>query len=217
MRKEIKKLRNLEIKGKAKHWWQDKIKIIRKTAKPQAKRLQRLTKKFGSLGLVILVSNAVLGSLFIPKNHFQILKEKLVQDPYNIEAHLQLAKIFLEANQFEKAEKELLVVQSLQQLDNRVTEQTKVLGVSDTLEKLWQQKHYSDPKDIKKLISRWEEILEKYPDYRDGYLQLAYLYYKIYQNEKAKENLTKALELDPNFEPTQEVKNFSDKLFLFRL
>jgi len=217
MRKEIKKLRNLEIKGKAKHWWQDKIKIIRKTARFQAKRLQRLTKKFGSLGIVILVSGAVLGSLFLPKNDFQILKEKLVQDPYNIEAHLQLAKIFLEANQFEKAEKELLVVQSLQQLDNRVTEQTKVLGVSDTLEKLWQQKHYSDPKDIKKLISRWEEILEKYPDYRDGYLQLAYLYYKIYQNEKAKENLTKALELDPNFEPTQEVKNFSDKLFLFRL
>jgi len=45
-----------EIKGKIKSWWQDKIKIIRKTAKPQAKRLQRLTKKFGSLGIVILIS-----------------------------------------------------------------------------------------------------------------------------------------------------------------
>jgi tetratricopeptide (TPR) repeat protein len=208
MRKEIKKLRNLEIKGKIKSWWQNKIKIIRKTAKPQAKRLQRLTKKFGSLGIVVLVSEAILGSLFLPKNDFQILKEKLIKQPYNLKAHLELAKIFLKTNQFEKAEKELLITKSLQQLNNRIAEQSRVLGVSDTLEKLWQQKHYSDPKDIKKLISGWEEVLEKYPDYRDGYLQLAYLYYKIYQDEKVKENLTKALELDPNFPPTQEIKKF---------
>jgi len=214
IKKEIKKLRRLEIKGKIKSWWQDKIKIIRKTTKPQAKKLQRLTKKFGSLGLLILVSGAVLGSLFLPKNDFQILKEKLVQDPYNIEAHFQLAKIFLEANQFEKAEKELLVVQSLQQLDNQVTEQAKVLGVSDTLEKLWQQKHYSDPKDIKTLISRWEEILEKYPDYRDGYLQLAYFYYKLGEDKKAKENLKKSLDLDPNNEKIKELKGIIFKSLL---
>jgi tetratricopeptide (TPR) repeat protein len=208
MRKEIKKLRNLEIKGKIKSWWQNKIKIIRKTTKPQAKRLQGLTKKFGSLGLVILVGGVVLASFILPKNDFQILKEKLVKEPYNLKAHLELAKIFLKTNQFEKAEKELLITKSLQQLNNRIAEQSKVLGVSDTLEKLWQQKHYSDPKDIKKLISGWEEVLEKYPNYRDGYLQLAYLYYKIYQDEKVKENLTKALELDPNFPPTQEIKKF---------
>jgi hypothetical protein len=41
-KREIKKLRNLEIKGKIRSWWQNKIKIIRKTTKPQAKRLQRL-------------------------------------------------------------------------------------------------------------------------------------------------------------------------------
>ena len=205
IKKEIKKLRNLEIKGKIKSWWGDKIKTIRKTAKPQAKRLQRLTKKFGSLGLAILVGGTVLGPLFFSKNDFQVLKEKLVKNPYDLESHLELAKIFLGANQFEKAEKELLAVQFLHQLNNQAIEQLKVLGNTDTLEKLWNQKHYSDPKDIKKLISGWEETLEKYPDYRDGYLQLAYLYYKIYQDEKAKENLTKALELDPNFETAQEL------------
>jgi len=196
MKREIKKLRNLEIKGKIKSWWQNKIKIIRKTTKPQAKRLQRLTKKFGSLGIVILVSGAVLGSLFLPKNNFQILKEKLVKNPYDLEAHLELAKIFLKSNQFEKAEKELRFLQSNSQFAIRNPE----------IEKLWREKHYSDPKDIKKLISGWEEVLEKYPNYRDGYLQLTYLYYKTYQDEKAKENLTKALELDPNFPPTNEIK-----------
>ena len=191
-----------EIKGKIKSWWQDKIKIIRKTAKPQAKRLQRLTKKFGSLGIVILISGFVLGSLFFSKNDFQILKEKLVKEPNNLGLHLQLAKILLDANQFEKAEKELKFLQNNPRFarlpDGQETRNSEI-------ERLWQQKHYSDPKDIKKLISYWEEILEKYPNYRDGYLQLAYLYYKIYQDEKAKENLTKALELDPNFETAQEL------------
>jgi len=186
MKKEIKKFRNLEIKGK----------IIRKFAKPQAKRLQRLTKKFGSLGILILISGAVLGSLFLPKNNFQILKEKLVKSPYDLEAHLELAKIFLEARQFEKAEKELKFLRANSQSPTHNLE----------IKKLWQQKHDSDPKDIKKLISGWEGVLEKYPDYRDGYLQLAYLYYKIYQDKKAKENLTKALRLDPNFSPTEELK-----------
>jgi len=180
----------------SKSWWQNKIKIIRKTAKPQAKRLQRLTKKFGSLGIVILVSGMVLTSFILPKNNSQVLKERLIKEPNNFELHLQLAKIFLQANQFEKAEKELKFLQANSQSEIHNLE----------IEKLWLQKHYSDPKDIKKIISFWEEILEKYPDYRDGYLQLAYLYYKTYQDDKAKENLTKALELDPNFPPTNEIK-----------
>jgi tetratricopeptide (TPR) repeat protein len=203
MKKEIKKLRNLEIKGKIKSWWQNKIKIIRKTTRPQAKRLQRLTKKFGSLGIVILISGAVLGSLFLPKNNFQILKEKLAKNPYDLEAHLELAKIFLKSNQFEEAEKELKFLQANSQ-SARLPDGQAIRN--SVIETLWQQKHYSDPKDIKKLISGWEEVLEKYPDYRDGYLQLAYLYYKTYQDEKAKENLTKALRLDPNFSPTEELK-----------
>jgi len=182
----------------SKSWWQDKIKIIRKTAKPQAKRLQRLTKKFGSLGLVILTSGTLLGSFFLPKSDFQVLKEKLVKNPYNLEAHLELAKIFLKTNQFEKAEKELRFLKSNSQFAIRNPE----------IEKLWQEKHYSDPKDIKKLISGWEEILEKYPNYRDGYLQLVYLYYKTYQDEKARKNFAKALELDPNFSLTNEIKKF---------
>jgi len=211
-KKKIKKFRNLEIKRKIKSWWQNKIKIIRKTAKPQAKRLQRLTKKFGSLGIVILVGGVVLGSFFLPKDNFQILKEKLAKEPDSIESHLQLAELFLEANQFEKAEKELLTIQMLQQLNSQKIEQSKVLGINSATEKLWQKKHYSTPGDIQKLINYWEEILKKYPNYRDGYLQLAYLYYKVYKDNKAKENLAKALELDPNFEPSIKLeKIFSSK------
>jgi len=204
MKREIKKFRNLEVKGKIKSWWQDKIKTIRKTAKPQAKRLQRLTKKFGSLGIVILAAGITLASFFLPKNQLQILKEKLVKSPYDLEAHLELAKIFLGANQFEKAEKELKFLQFNSQSEIR----------NSVIEVLWQQKHYSDPKDIKKLISGWEEVLEKYPDYRDGYLQLAYLYYKLDKNKQAKENLKKALALDPNWEKTKELKEiiFEDLL-----
>jgi len=69
-----------------------------------------------------------------------------------------------------------------------------------SLASLKQQKNLSDPKDIKKLIHFWEKIVAEKTDYRDGYLQLAILNYKI------QEYLKKALIVDPNFEPALELE-----------
>lgn len=49
-------------------------------------------------------------------------------------------------------------------------------------------------------INHWEKVVGKYSDYRDGYFQLALLYFQLKNTEKAKHYLSKALELDPNFE-----------------
>ena len=45
----------------------------------------------------------------------------------------------------------------------------------------------------------WQSVVEKYPDYRDGYYTLAVLSYRLKDTEHAREYLKKALELDPNF------------------
>lgn len=66
----------------------------------------------------------------------------------------------------------------------------------------WQKK-----KEIEKEINQWEEILKKYPGHRDLYLRLAILNWQIKNDEKAKENLKKAKELDPAFEKTRELEN----------
>jgi len=143
------------------------------------------------IGVTLLIF-LIVYSLFLPKNQFQQAKERLIKNPNDFEAHLILAKEFLKNNQFEKAEKELLMAQTQEP--------------NSKLEKVWQKKHHSDPKDIEKLIQAWEKILSEKPEYRDAYLNLAWLHYQIYENQKAKENLKKAIDLDPNFEPTLKLQ-----------
>jgi tetratricopeptide (TPR) repeat protein len=186
-------------------FWRNKIKLVRRVLKPVAARAS----KWGAPSGVALVILITLTSLFLSKNEFQLIKEKLAKFPNDFEAHLVLAEKFLENNQLEEAERSLLLAQKLQfPISNFQFPNNSVLGEkSDTkLNELWQQKHYSDPKDIRRLISGWEKIVEEKPNYRDGYLQLAILHYKLYENEKAKEYLDKALEIDPNYQPAQELE-----------
>lgn len=60
---------------------------------------------------------------------------------------------------------------------------------------------------IKNEIIYWEEIVRETPTYRDGYLKLATLYWQLREDEKAKENLDKAIAIDPNSEKARELKN----------
>lgn len=163
------------------------------------KTIQRWTAPAGAI-LVIIV---LISSFFLPTNNFQQVKEKLLRNSRDFQSQIALAKEFLINNQLEEAEKVLLLTQSqIKQANNQV------LGkqTAQEFEKLWQEKRYSDPKEIRKLILAWEEIIIEKSDYRDAYLQLAYLHYKLFDNEEAKEYLQKAIELDPNYELTRKLE-----------
>lgn len=192
------KPRYRDIKKKISPWFANKIQTIRKTAKPLAARAN----KWGAPSGVALIIFITLTSLFWPKNDFQLIKEKLIRNPYNFEANLELAERFLENNQIDEAERSLLLAQKAM---TRGYRDTKILGeeTNSRLEKLWQKKYYSKPEDIRKLITAWEKVVEKKPNYRDGYLQLAILHYELYQNDRARGYLQQAIDLDPNYEPTK--------------
>ena len=49
-------------------------------------------------------------------------------------------------------------------------------------------------------IEYWQDVVNKYKDYRDAYFQLAILEYRLKDFNKSKFYLDRALELDPNFE-----------------
>ena len=190
----------LDTRKRFKPWFENKIQKIRNLSQHQA---ARAAYKYAGLAGVVAILTATLVSSFLPKDEFQLLKQRLIRNPNDFEANLLMAEKFLENNQFEEAEKELLIAENIQQTtDNK----EKVLGLTSKLGELWQQKRYSDPKDIRRLISAWEKIVEEKPNYRDGYLQLAILHYKLYENEKAKEYLQKTLDLDPNYEPARELE-----------
>ena len=65
---------------------------------------------------------------------------------------------------------------------------------------------WQEQKRIEAQILKWERTLEKYPGYRDAYLRLSVLNWRINNEEKAKGHLQKAKELDPNFEMTKELE-----------
>ena len=187
-----------KTKKELKPWLEDKIKAARKLAKPYASRASRYGAPAGVALTIILVTT----SLFLQKSPFQFAKERLVKNPYDFEAHLILAEEYLKNNQLEEAEKELLLAQELEIEDNQI------LGkrTSASLDELWQRKKEANPEEIKELIQSWEKILAEKPNYRDGYLQLALLYYKLYEDEKAAEYLQEALIIDPNYEAAKQLE-----------
>jgi tetratricopeptide (TPR) repeat protein len=188
----------LKSKSKGiKTWFFDKTKLARRMGKPMAARARRNI----HLGGVILFFLLIIISLLYPLSPSQKIKKQLLANPWHFGYHLELAKIFLTNHQFEPAGKTLLLAQAIKNRKPDSVEQTTL-----SLENLWQEKQLADPQDIEKLILLWEEIVAQKPDYRDGYLQLAVLNYKISEEKKASDSLKKALLIDPNFEPALELK-----------
>src|SRR4030042_4540168 len=183
-----------------KPWFANKIAEARKLSEHQASRAARRWGAPAGVAILILI---ILSSFFVPQDNFQKAKDKLFKNPNNFQAQITLAETLLANNQFEEAEKALLLAESRMKQTNE-----QILGKQTNLklEELWQKKFYSDPNDIEKFIMAWEKIIEEKPGYRDGYLQLAYLYYQLYENEKAEEYLKKAIELDPNYQPARALK-----------
>lgn len=54
--------------------------------------------------------------------------------------------------------------------------------------------------ELNQLRTHWEKIVSDSPTYRDGYLQLAAIEYKLQNPLVAKHYLGKVLDIDPNFE-----------------
>lgn len=194
---------------KLKPYLENKIKAIRRMYAPKAPRASRPGHKHTNLAAVILITGVTLVSFFLPKDEWQLLKDKLIAQPNDFQSHILLAEKLLDDRRFEEAEKELLLASKIKQSQQTSSSNQKVLGeqTQSKLEKLWQKKHYNDPVDIQKLIAAWEKIVAEKPNYADGWFELAYLNYKIYQNDKAKKYLQKALVLNPNHEPARKLEN----------
>ncbi|MDP3998350.1 MAG: hypothetical protein Q8P89_01945 [bacterium] len=116
-------------------------------------------------------------------------------DYQNPKAHLDLAEKYLSVNNLENARRELLIGLSF---NPENTELQKALTEVEN--------RINQPRRVKEEIENWEKIAQDFPGYRDAYLKLAHLYYSVYQNDQSRQNLKKTLELDPNFEPAQEME-----------
>jgi len=129
-------------------------------------------------------------SFFLPQNQrFQEAKIAILKNKQNIDAHLVLLDELINANDWERAEKELIFLEnSSPQLHNQQKEKLKQATV---------QYNESTKEGCQNLIKNWQTFLEKNPNYKIGWLALAYYQAKLGDKEAAKKSIEKAQSIDP--------------------
>lgn len=53
---------------------------------------------------------------------------------------------------------------------------------------------------LEQSLGQWKTIIKEHPDYRDGYLMLAWISKRLGKTEEERTYLHKALSLDPNYQ-----------------
>ena len=101
--------------------------------------------------------------------------------------HSALGKIFLSANQPAVAEKEFRLA-------------------GDLSEASLAAKLAAEPALIEREIARLETLVRTYPDFRDGYIRLAILYWKLGQQDQAWDYLDQASQFDPNNDIIRKIR-----------
>jgi hypothetical protein len=149
--------------------------------------------------LVLLASFAALICGFLVVNVLLPAKllrfqSRILADYKNPLFHLQLADRFLENNNLKEAQQELLLGLSVSPGSSLLEEKLKFVEVL-----------INRPQNIASEIRKWELVVNERPNFRDGYFQLAVCYYQLFNVEGARKNTLKALELDPNFIPAQQL------------
>jgi len=110
----------------------------------------------------------------------------VLKNPQDKKGHEDLASIYFDHKLNEKGKEELKLHQ--QNIDKQL-----VLGATtNAIDKQQKEKERNT-----KTITYWREIISKYPNYRDGYMQLGLTYLISDDIEKAREAFNKALTLDP--------------------
>lgn len=142
---------------------------------------------------------AVISCFFVinvlsPSSPLSELKNQVLADYKNPYVHLRLSKEFLMNNDLTAARQELLIGLMVSPNNNDLKEQLRLV---DAL--------INKPTDVANEIQKWEKVVLEKPNFRDGYFRLAVSYYQLFNKEAAKTNILKALELDPNFLPAQQL------------
>ncbi len=132
------------------------------------------------------------------KQDFQTAFDKLqtasALSPSTYSIHLSLAKVYEAVFDYDQALSETEVAYSL----------APVLGLKGEIERLTRLR--GEPASLRSLLASTSATLTRHPDFRDAWVRAAYLNYRLQDFAAAKKALTRALEIDPNYEPTLKLK-----------
>lgn len=141
------------------------------------------------LGIILLFGLQVLGPRLVETPLSSILT-KLEKEPTHPQAHIDLSRYFFSIKDITKANQELQLAQETSK------NKPSVLGAqsdSQNLEKDIEQ--YENSYSAQQFY--WQNMVNTYPTYTDGWVQLLYLAYERSNTKMAQQYLDKIYSLDP--------------------
>lgn len=141
------------------------------------------------------------------------MKKKSKQFPKNYRTITDpLRQIFSEARRFKKFRKNNLKLLEKLKLEGiifiyAITIFLILISAFDLFSNFQKQKEINfETEKIQSEIKLWQEVTNKFKDYKEAYYQLAILEYRLGETDLAKFYIDKSLYLDPNFEKARELR-----------
>jgi len=129
-----------------------------------------------------------LGNIIQPQSQFEIAKLNILDNPSDPKPHEFLAQQFFVTNQYVQAEKEA-------EIANDPSLIKKFQGIN------------KQPEVVKTEIINLQNVIAQFPAYRDAYIKLAILNWKLYRPFIAEKYLQNVLEIDPNNEVARKLSS----------
>lgn len=142
--------------------------------------------------IVTLILLILFFSSYLSISPFKAKVEGVLQRQSNSTTHLSLAEFAAREYDWDLAKKEY--DQALI-LSNSV-EESQVAGVNTGFIEI--EQIVEAPNLLEEEIEHWKMLLEIQPDYKDAFLELALISYRMYEHDLARDYWKSAWEIDPN-------------------
>ena len=138
---------------------------------------------FFSLIFVAFFGVNIITSSYLPQSYDNYRKEVL-HNPFSINSYIRFGQVLYAQGNSAAAEKQIMVA-------------TNVLGDQTEFQQIVSDWEYASSAN-ERAYNYWKQITSQYPEYRDGYVQLAQASYDLKRLDEAKKYLHQANKLDPN-------------------
>lgn len=157
-------------------------------------------KKFSGRTLIILLILAATLINYLAKTELDQASIRTAYQINNPDSHMRMAAALLKVNDWQAAKKETIkaheIISSETPMNTSLWNEYQNLAVQ-----VYRKENLNDQ------INYWEKLIKNQPTYRDGYLELSFLYYQLNYEEPAFRYWKKAKEIDPNNKTVLEMES----------
>lgn len=155
--------------------------------------------RYSSSLFLYLIFGGILGlnihQIQLQSSPLWVKRFAILRSPFNSKVHLQLAKLYWDLNNGNRAKTELTIADELTTKNHSVPE--SVLGSSSSVPSLLNEWNIT-PIKLEENYTYWRSIANEKPDYVDAYIISAVYAYKQKKIKTALSLISTALSLDPN-------------------